>query len=231
MEKNKTVFETLREIDVKDHCDKTMAGGKQLSYLSWAWAWDYVKKVYPSANYKIKMWGPPGEEKPYCTDLNTGLMVMTSVTIEGETMEMWLPVLDGSNKPMKTMAYKYKTKSGDEKWCQAATMFEVNKALMRCLVKNLGMFGLGLSLYSGEDLPDNEKACNQKDDEEPTKTIPKTPAAKDTLSPQMRQALFDNGIVDLEKIRAWAVKNNLGNIITDDIAATVLNMKQMEEQR
>ena len=33
-------------------------------------------------------------------------------------------------------------------------MFDVNKTIMRCLVKNLAMFGLGLYIYSGEDLPD-----------------------------------------------------------------------------
>jgi hypothetical protein len=35
-------------------------------------------------------------------------------------------------------------------------MFDVNKAVMRCLVKNLAMFGLGLYIYAGEDLPENE---------------------------------------------------------------------------
>ena len=31
-------------------------------------------------------------------------------------------------------------------------MFDINKALMRCLVKNLAVFGLGISLYIGDDL-------------------------------------------------------------------------------
>jgi hypothetical protein len=35
-------------------------------------------------------------------------------------------------------------------------MFEVNTTIMRCLVKNLAMFGLGINIYSGEDLPLNE---------------------------------------------------------------------------
>ena len=41
-----------------------------------------------------------------------------------------------------------------EKVCSKATMFDINKTIMRCLVKNIAMFGLGLYLYAGEDLPD-----------------------------------------------------------------------------
>lgn len=36
-------------------------------------------------------------------------------------------------------------------------MFDINKTLMRCLVKNLAMFGLGLYIYAGEDLPETDK--------------------------------------------------------------------------
>lgn len=35
-------------------------------------------------------------------------------------------------------------------------MCDINKAIMRCLVKNLSMFGLGLYIYRGEDLPECE---------------------------------------------------------------------------
>ena len=61
--------------------------------------------------------------------------------------------MDWANKAMKATDYKYKTKYGD-KTREAATMFDINKAIMRCLVKNLAMFGLGLYIYSGEDLPE-----------------------------------------------------------------------------
>ena len=57
---------------------------------------------------------------------------------------------------MKKEPYKYTTKYG-EKTVEAATMFDVNKAIMRCLVKNLAMFGLGLYIYAGEDLPEEEE--------------------------------------------------------------------------
>ena len=49
--------------------------------------------------------------------------------------------------------YTYSTRGGD-KQVEKATMFDVNKTIMRCLVKNLAMFGLGLYIYAGEVLPE-----------------------------------------------------------------------------
>ena len=83
-------------------------------------------------------------------------MVFTKVTIEDITHEMWLPVMDGANKAMKSKPYTYKTKYG-EKSVEAATMFDINKTIMRCLTKNLAMFGLGIYIYAGEDLPEDAK--------------------------------------------------------------------------
>ena len=83
-------------------------------------------------------------------------MVFTDVTIEGQTHEMWLCVMDGANKAMKAQPYTYKVRNG-EKTVDAATMFDINKTIMRCLVKNLAMFGLGLYIYAGEDLPEEVK--------------------------------------------------------------------------
>jgi hypothetical protein len=83
-------------------------------------------------------------------------MVFTNVTIDGITHSMWLPVMDGANKAMKNHPYKYATKYNGEKTVDAATMFDINKTMMRCLVKNLAMFGLGLYIYAGEDLPEDE---------------------------------------------------------------------------
>ena len=41
-----------------------------------------------------------------------------------------------------------------ERKVDAATMFDINKTVMRCLVKNLAMFGLGLYIFAGEDMPE-----------------------------------------------------------------------------
>jgi hypothetical protein len=142
MKSEKSVFDRLSAINVNEHVEKK----DNLTYLSWAWAWSVTKKECPDASYTILT-------TDYDDDL--GFMCHTSVTIEGQTLEMWLPVMDGKNKSMKKKAYSYATKYGD-KQVDAATTFDINKTLMRCLVKNLAMFGLGIYIYAGEDLPDSE---------------------------------------------------------------------------
>jgi hypothetical protein len=143
------VFEKLSAINVNDKVEKK----SNLTYLSWAWAWGEVKKAYPSATYQIV--ADPISKRPYFFDENLGYMVMTEVTIEDQTLEMWLPVMDGANKSMTYQSYTYQTRYG-EKVVEAATMFDINKTLMRCLTKNLAMFGLGHYIYAGEDLPETE---------------------------------------------------------------------------
>lgn len=163
-------FEQLYGLDVNAKTEEKNG----LKYLSWAWAWAEFKKVYHEATYEVVKF----DGLPYCYDPNTGYMVYTKVTADGITHEMWLPVMDGANKAMKAETYqytvynknfkyakladdgKYYDKYGNEqteftvKTCEAASMFDVNKAIMRCLVKNLAMFGLGLYIYAGEDLPE-----------------------------------------------------------------------------
>ena len=150
MTENKSVFETLFEINVNDHIEKK----KDLTYLSWPYAWAEVKKKYPNATYKIHLFGE--KQLPYVFDENVGYMVFTDVTINDLTHTMWLPVMDSANKTMKSTSYTYNTKLKKDILVEAATMFDVNKTIMRCLVKNLAMFGLGLYIYSGEDLPEIE---------------------------------------------------------------------------
>lgn len=150
MNENKSVFETLFEINVNDHIEKK----KDLTYLSWPYAWAEVKKKYPNATYKIHLFGE--KQLPYVFDENVGYMVFTDVTINDLTHTMWLPVMDSANKTIKSTSYTYNTKFKKDILVEAATMFDVNKTIMRCLVKNLAMFGLGLYIYSGEDLPEIE---------------------------------------------------------------------------
>jgi hypothetical protein len=145
----KSVFETLSAINVNDKVEKKSG----LTYLSWAWAWGEVKKVYPDATYSVLQ--DPITFKPYFFDASLGYMVMTNVTIQGQKLEMWLPVMDGANKAMRHEPYTYSTRYGD-KAVEQASMFDINKTLMRCLVKNLAMFGLGHYIFAGEDLPESE---------------------------------------------------------------------------
>lgn len=153
-----TTFEKLSAINVNEHVEKK----KDLSYLSWAWAWSEVKRSCPDARYKM------GETE---YDEALGFMCHTTVTIENETLEMWLPVMDGANKSMKKTSYTYSTRFGD-KTVEAATTFDINKTMMRCLVKNLAMFGLGLYIFAGEDLPEDITETVSAKSVEPTKVEP-----------------------------------------------------------
>ena len=153
---DKTVFETLNDINVNGHTE----GRNGLTYLSWVWAVSEVMKKYPDMEYEVVKF----DGIPYVYDEKTGYMVYTKVTINGVTHEMWLPVMDSNNKAMKSESYTYTTKNG-EKTVEVATMFDINKTIMRCLCKNLAMFGLGLYIYAGEDLPEAEKEEQKKTSE------------------------------------------------------------------
>jgi hypothetical protein len=206
----KSVFESLNAINVNDKVEKK----SNLTYLSWAWAWAEVKKVYPSATYNVI--GDPNNNKPYFFDENLGYMVMTSVTIEGQTLEMWLPVMDGANQAMKKESYEYTTRYG-VKSVDAATMFDINKTLMRCLVKNLAMFGLGLYIYAGEDLPE---------DNEP-KTVAK-PAAKKAAAPAAELPWLKFGDDNWTKIAAYIDANK--TLGYDKIVAQVKRKYQLSNK-
>lgn len=149
MSNHREEFERLYSYDVTEYVERKNG----LAYLSWAWAWAEFKQFYPDATYEVKK-----DEcgLPYFGDPDIGYMVYTSVTAGDLTYEMWLPVMDNNNKSLKAQPYTFQTKSG-ERTVEAMTMFDVNKAVMRCLVKNLAMFGLGLYIYAGEDLPEDIK--------------------------------------------------------------------------
>ena len=147
--KKQTTFEKLSSINVNKYVEKK-AG---LTYLSWAYAWAETKKHCPDARYEIL-------DTTY--DEAIGFMCNTQVTIEGETLSMWLPVMDSKNQSMKKHKYTYTTRYG-EKEVAGATTTDINKTIMRCLTKNLAMFGLGIYIYAGEDMPmEEEKVVSSK---------------------------------------------------------------------
>ena len=142
----KNYFNELFSVNVNEKTEEKNG----LTYLSWAWAWAEFCKRYPDANYEVVKFNG----LPYVYDEATGYMVYTNVTILGVTREMWLAVMDSNNYAMKKEPYKVVTKykTIDVK---PATMTDINKTIMRCLTKNLAMFGLGLYIYAGEDLPED----------------------------------------------------------------------------
>ena len=216
-------FNKLFAINCNDKTEKKNNGSTELTYLSWCYAWSEVKKLYPNARYEILKFGE--NKLPYVFDEKTGYMVFTRVEIEDIEHEMWLPVMDSANKAMKDKPYKYtvkkfnaKTKQYEyiEKEVQPATMFDINKTIMRCLTKNLAMFGLGLYIYAGEDLPENV------DNEEPknsAKTSAKT-SAKSTKD--YKQALLDK-LKELNiDVNTYAKENKLSSKTTQEEAKGLL---------
>lgn len=182
MAENKKAFDILNAVNVNEHTETKDTGKVKLTYLSWAWAWSEVKKRFPDASYEIIKFNG----LPYVYDEKTGYMVYTTVTIDGITHEMWLPVMDGNNRAMMAEPYQVKFKNGTAVTVQQATMFDVNKAIMRCLTKNLAMFGLGLYIYAGEDLPEaSDEVISQ-------------PAKKETA----KKAENNSSSSDLERARA-----------------------------
>lgn len=167
-------FEELNNINVNGKTETK----QNLTYLSWPFAVAEIKKKYPDMQYEIEKFNG----LPYVYDELTGYMVYTTVTINGITHEMWLPVMDANNKAMKAVPYKYQTRNG-EKTVEAATMFDINKTIMRCLVKNFAMHGLGLYIYAGEDLPeiekDDQKKTTEKDIVENLKALYAQTSGKD----------------------------------------------------
>ena len=133
-ENNKSVFEVLNAIDCNEHVEKK----NDLSYLSWAWAWQIVKKNYPDAFYTIY---ENASGLFYHTDGKT-CWVKTGVTINGLEHIEYLPVMDFKNKSIPL---------------NAVTSFDVNKAIQRSLTKAVARHGLGLYIYAGEDLPEEAK--------------------------------------------------------------------------
>jgi len=126
------VIKDLLKLNVNEHTEKK----GNLTYLSWAWAWDLALKADEQATYKVEMFG----DKCFM-DINGTAMVFVTVTIFGKPMTCQLPVMDFRNKAITN-----------------PDAFAVNTAIMRCMTKALSLHGLGLYIYSGEDLPEDAVA-------------------------------------------------------------------------
>lgn len=184
----KTDFEKLYEINVNDKTEKKNG----LTYLSWAYAWAEFKKVHPNATYEIKKFEGG---IPYAYDENTGYMVYTSVTVDDLTHEMWLPVMDYKNAAMKSV--EYNSRNGK---VAPATMFDINKTIMRCLTKNLAMFGLGLYIYAGEDLPEDAEQV-AKEEAKQTKAVQnEAPKQKAKAIKESKPTSVDSKITYVKKM-------------------------------
>lgn len=131
-----------------------------LTYLSWAWAVDQLLQNDPTATWT---YGQP-------VAFGDTLMVFCSVTAFNKTMTAQLPVIDFRNKAISN-----------------PDAMAVNTAMQRCLAKAIALHGIGLYIYAGEDLPEEDKV------QAPKKVTP-TAGAGDDLPEDVKQYITDEAI-------------------------------------
>ena len=148
----KSVFQTLYDINVNDKVRQKNG----LNYLSWSDSLAEIKKVYPDATYKIYeeirevVDGIVTKTRPWFDDGKSG-WVKVSLTINGiECIEQY-PIMNFKNQAIPA---------------DSITSTDANKAIQRGLTKAAARHGLGLYIYSGEDLPEEEKKEVKKKAEE-----------------------------------------------------------------
>lgn len=142
-----SVFGTLAAVNCNEHIEKKNNGKVELSYLSWAWAWHYIKSRYPNAYYTIY---ERQDGVPYWTDGRTA-WVKTGVTIEGMEHIEYLPIMDYRNLSIPL---------------EKITSMDMNKAIQRSLTKAAARHGLGLYIYAGEDIPLSEAEAKELEKEQ-----------------------------------------------------------------
>lgn len=130
-----SVFEKLSEINVSD---KTEKKGNQ-KYLSWSHAWSMAKEHYPSIQRTVYEDSLTGLN--YFNDGKSGY-VKVGITIEGLEHIDYLPIMDFRNQSISI---------------DKITSMDVNKTIQRSTTKAIALHGLGIALYSGEDLVDSAK--------------------------------------------------------------------------
>lgn len=190
-------FTQLNNINVSDKIERKNG----LSYLSWAYAWGELKKVHPTANYKVY------EREDGCIYFNDGktAWVKTGVTVNDIEHIEYLPIMDSRNKSIPV---------GN------ITSFDVNKAIQRSLTKAVARHGLGLYVYAGEDLPEEERA-NQE--------IPENNAPTPEQLEQLEQLGGDlDKIANVYKVPTFAVTGEMVQAMINRKLAWLEKQKQKE---
>lgn len=131
-----------------------------LTYLSWAWAVDQLLQNDPAATWSYSEPAKFGDT----------LMVFCTVTAFGKSMTAQLPVLDFRNKAIPS-----------------PDAMAVNTAMQRCLAKAIALHGIGLYIYAGEDIPQEDKV------QAPQKVTPLA-GALESLDEESQQFIRDLAI-------------------------------------
>jgi hypothetical protein len=130
--KDNPAWGQLKAVDVVEK--KMVEKKNNLSYISWAMAWSALCDIYPDATFE-KHCNEQGF--PYFKDEQGWCFTKVTVTVNGKSITEMLPVLNYANKAI-----------------QNPNSFEVNTSLQRCLAKAIALHGMGVHIYSGEDIAD-----------------------------------------------------------------------------
>lgn len=180
-----SVWATLNEVNVSEHIEKRPTRGRDLSYLSWAWAWSELKRYYPNAVARVYE-NPEGW--PYWTDGKTA-WVKVSVEIEGLENIEYYPIMDNSHNSIPA---------------EKITSWNVNCAIQRGQTKCIARHGLGMYVYAGEDLPQSEIDAEKEFQERVAKAVADMGKCQ---SLEEMEALF-NANKDLENVKVFRAAIN-----------------------
>ena len=183
----KEIFDELYGININPHIEQDYKG---LSYLSWAAAYKLAMDKDPAMNYEIVQ---DNDGMPFFSRGDVHI-VKTKVTMFGETKEMFLPIMDNKHNAV--------TKPNSR---------QVNDNIMRCLAKNIAMFGIGLPLYVGEDLAQFKEKKVEKTEADRKKeaietinkladTEEKTEKVFDMIAKFNKNSLLDCSLDELKKV-------------------------------
>ncbi len=140
----KSVFQTLNEYDITEHIKKK----DKIIYLPWSKAWMILKTLYPDSTVEVvENVNDNGDDIRYFTDGKTA-WVKVSITIKGHTETESLAIMDFRNKSIPV---------------DNITSADVEKSIKRCMVKCAALHGLGLSLWTGEELSSAAREKKEKD--------------------------------------------------------------------
>lgn len=179
---NESLFDALSKVNVND---KTEKKGK-FTYLSWAFAWGELKKVAPEA--KVTVYHNDRDNMPYF-ESEAGVIVKVGVEVNGVEHISYLPLMDFKNKSISKDSFD---------------MMDVNKAIQRATVKAIGLHGLGLYIYAGEDLPEDDNA---------EKEVKKTSTrSKKVQSSQENSTVDSETTTELNQVESTKIIDNVKQV-------------------
>lgn len=182
-ELTKSQFRTMLNLDVSAELDQDYKG---LSYLSWSSAYQLMMEQDPMATYDV-LTAEDGIPLFSRGDMH---FVKTSVTMFGVTKYMWLPVMDNKHNSVAN-----------------PTSRQVSDNIMRCLVKNIAMFGIGLRVFKGENYEDLGLTDLQKN--QIAKLMNDLSISREDISDLCHELFEKDGVRSLYKDEANELINHL----------------------